>query len=85
MLFIESYGQINGEHHKYWLLDQIAQIIKGTPIIVTQVSWSNGESEYRFQLGQKTQQYEDWRIRMKGHYDEETEEYEYDYNEGVPC
>jgi len=29
MLWIEMYGVIDGSHHKEWLLDQIARIIKG--------------------------------------------------------
>lgn len=29
MNMIEQYGQIDGGHHKAWVLDQIARIIKG--------------------------------------------------------
>lgn len=29
MDLIERYGQIDGSHHKQWVLDQIARVIKG--------------------------------------------------------
>ncbi len=28
--YIEAYGQIDGAHHKLWVLDQVARILKGT-------------------------------------------------------
>jgi hypothetical protein len=34
MYFIERYGQIDGSHHKQWVLDQVMQILKGTKIII---------------------------------------------------
>jgi len=47
MYFIGSYGQINGAHHKNWVLDQVARILKGTPVIVKIARWSDGNWEYR--------------------------------------
>ena len=36
MLFIGKYGKIDGGHHKTWVLDQVARILKGTPAVVVQ-------------------------------------------------
>jgi len=44
------YGVIDGSHHKEWLLDQIARIIKGTKVIVRLAKWDNGHEEFRFEL-----------------------------------
>lgn len=81
MKFIESYGQFDGAHHKQWTLDQVARIHKGTPVIVELAKWEEQE-EYRFWLGEPTQEYLDWVIAMKGDYIK-TESYEYDYEEGI--
>ena len=83
--FIGSYGQIDGGHHKLWVLDQVARILKGTPIILKEARWDGDEgklTEYRYWTGEPSQEYLDWVIEMKGDYDEENEEYEYGYDEG---
>lgn len=55
-----QYGQIDGEHHKTWVLDQIARIMHGTPVVGKIARWDNGESEHRFSLGEPSQAYRDW-------------------------
>lgn len=82
MLYIESYGQIDGSHHKLWVLDQVARILKGTKVKVKLARWSNGHEEWRFTLDEPSKEYLDWVEEMKD-YDEESEEYNYDYDEGV--
>ncbi len=83
MSFIERYGGIDGSHHKTWVLDQAARALKGAPIIDLRVaSWSESPDEYRWELG-TSDEYEAWVIEMKGDYDEEHEEYEYSYDEGI--
>jgi hypothetical protein len=52
MTYIERYGSIDGAHHKTWVLDQIARILKGTPVITTEARWSNGHTEMRFTTGE---------------------------------
>lgn len=83
MYFIGSYGQIDGDHHKTWVLDQVARILKGTPVIVRQASWSNGEKEFREKLGEPSSEYLSWVQEMLGDYDEENEEDEYGYDYGI--
>lgn len=83
MYFISSYGQIDGEHHKTWCLDVVAQILKGSPIEVSEASWSNGYKEYRVKIKKESKEYQDWVKEMKGEWDEENEEYEYTYNKGI--
>lgn len=47
LYFIGRYGQIDGEHHKTWVLDQVVRIICGTPLIIKLAKWSDGTEEYR--------------------------------------
>jgi hypothetical protein len=65
MRYIILYGGIDGAHHKAWLIDQIARILKGTKVIVTQASWENGQKEYRFTLGEPSKEYVAWRRRVE--------------------
>ncbi len=83
MYFIERYGQIDGSHHKTWVLDQVARIFKGTEVIVKEARWANGNTEYRVTLAEPSEAYKAWVIEMKGEWDAENEEYEYNYDEGI--
>lgn len=58
--FIYADGQIDGEHHKMWTLDQAARILTGSPVIVTLASWDNGHSEHRTEVGEPTDVYRAW-------------------------
>ena len=44
MYFVESYGQFDGGHHKQWVLDQVARILKDTPVIINKASWKMVQS-----------------------------------------
>jgi hypothetical protein len=79
--FVESYGQIDGDHHKLWVLDQVARILNGTPVIVSRASWKSGHSEYRYSTGKPSKGYLDWVERMRRPGGEDGEEYGYD--EGI--
>lgn len=48
--YIEMYGGIDGEHHKAWVLDQVARILNGAIIEVSQAKWDNGHSEFRYRV-----------------------------------
>lgn len=80
--FIEQYGQIDGSHHKTWVLDQVARILHGTPVIVSLAQWSDGQQEYRFRTGEPSPEYLAW-VESMLQADPETGEPEYDYDEGV--
>lgn len=82
--FIEAYGQIDGSHHKTWVLDQVARIALGNKIIVKLASWDNGESEYRVSLSdEEADGYKLWKEHMLGEYDDKNDEYEYGYDTGI--
>lgn len=76
MYFISQYGQIDGSHHKLWVLDSVAQVLNGTPVIVKEASWLNGEKEFRITLGEPSEKYKKWVDEMKC-------DGEYDYDEGI--
>lgn len=82
MYYIERYGQIDGSHHKTWVLDQIARILKGAKINIRLAKWDDGQEEYRIDLDEPTQEYKDWISYMKGELDEDEDEC-YDYDEGI--
>lgn len=82
MYFIERYGQYDGGHHKQWVLDQIARILKGTPVVIELAKWENGEEEYRVSTDENVSiDYKNWAHEMLGGI--EDGEYEYSYDEGV--
>jgi hypothetical protein len=80
--FIAAYGQIDGAHHKQWVLDQVARILNGTPVILTLASWADGKQEYRSNLGKPSPEYLAWAKERLGKIDEDGEP-EYRYDEGI--
>lgn len=85
MLFNEMYGQIQGDHHRAWVLDQMSRILLGTPVEVKQARWENGHTEYRYSTQDPpSDAYLMWVEDMKGKWLEEEGHFEYDYYEGCP-
>lgn len=76
-LYHFQYGQIDGDHHKTWVLDQIVRILKGTPVEINLAKWSDGEIEYRFSTGEPSQEYLNF---VKDYCDNG----QYSYDEGCP-
>jgi hypothetical protein len=65
MYFIDHFGQIDGENHKLWVLDQVVRIHKGVKPQVKLAKWGSGQEEYRVKLGEPTVEYLDWVEEMK--------------------
>ena len=83
MLFIEMYGQFHNQSAKSWVLDQVARILKGTPVTVKTAAWANGQTEDRYSVSKTTSfEYNEWRESMRGEIVDG--EYEYDYEQGSP-
>lgn len=78
MLWIEMYSGIDGSHHKDWLTDQIARILKGTRVQLKIAKWENGKEEERFSLEEPPQAYWDWVKDMKNGEDGE-DSYSYEF------
>ena len=79
MVFIEKYGGIDGDHHKQWVLDQVARILKGTPVVVVEARWDNGYTEDRFTVADPPSEgYEAWVKSMTSGVNEG-----YDYDPGI--
>lgn len=81
LYWLFSYGQIDGEHHKKWVLDQIARIVLGTPVVGKIARWDNGFSEYRISLGEPSQAYRDWVEEYLER--DENGKAQYDYDAGI--
>lgn len=60
LYYLESWGGIDGAHHKDWTMDQIARILNDTPIIIKEAEWDCGLKEFRIDTGEPTQEYHDW-------------------------
>ena len=75
LFWIELHGQTDGEHHKAWVLDQVARILCGTPVIATMARRSNGQSDVRYRLGAPHPEYLRWVQIMRADGDE--------YDEGI--
>jgi len=78
MLWIEMYSGIDGSHHKDWLIDQIARILKGTDVIVKIAKWKCGKTEHRYTLAEPKKEYWEWVEYMKDGEDG-PETYSYDF------
>jgi hypothetical protein len=75
---IERYGQIDGAHHKQWVIDQVARVLLGAPVEVVEARWTDYPPEERFTVGTCTA-YEEWvRGQRSGADGPET----YGYDEG---
>jgi hypothetical protein len=78
--WIARCGGHDGEHHKDWVLDQVARILHGTPVIVEEARWDNGHTELRYSTGEPTKAYYEWVKEIKSGEDgPET----YDYSTGI--
>lgn len=82
MYFIEKYGQIDGDHHKAWVLDQAVRCLKGAPITIKKAQWTDHPPEFRVKVG-TNKTYEQWVVEMQGELDENGD-FEYGYEEGIP-
>lgn len=78
--YISQYGSIDGAHHKTWVLDQVARILHGTPVICKEARWANGTSELRVTTGQPSDAYLEWVKYMKAGEDGPDT---YTYDEGI--
>lgn len=79
LLFIQMYGSIDGDHHKDWVLDQVARILNGAPVVATEARWENGQTETRYRVGESPE-YHAWVANCK---DGEDGPDTYDYSEGI--
>lgn len=80
LLMIGQYGQVDGEHHKKWVLDQVARVLNGAPVKVVEARWENGETEERFTIGSSVR-YKRWVAEMKAGEDGKNT---YSYDAGTP-
>jgi hypothetical protein len=58
--FAFRYGQIDGSHHKQWVIDQMVRILFGTPVIFSLAKWDDGQEEWRLKTGKPSQKYLDF-------------------------
>ncbi len=65
LLWIQMYGGADGHHHKDWVLDNVARILQGTPVIITLAEWVNGHREERLNLDEPPKEYWEWVEKSK--------------------
>lgn len=66
LIWIERYGQIDGDHHKTWVLDQVTRILLGTKVKIYKATWDDGDFEYRFVLDSPSNDYNIWVEEVMG-------------------
>ena len=64
LYFIGRLGDIDGAHHKMWVLDQVARILNGCEIRIVEARWSSGTTEYRVTTAECAQ-YNAWVAKMQ--------------------
>ena len=64
LLFIQLYGGFSQSRHKDWVLDQVARILNGAPVIVKEAAWENGHTELRYTVG-TCDKYDEWVAELK--------------------
>lgn len=77
--YIFQYGQIDGDHHKAWVLDQVARILSGATVEVRVARWTDHPDEYRFYVLDDSDEYHQW----VEEYEERDEDGEPQYNYDV--
>jgi hypothetical protein len=82
IIYISRYGGIDGDHHKQWVLDQVARILHGVPVIITMARWSDGTEEMRHRTGEATESYLRWVDEQRGELCGDGL-HEYEYSEGI--
>lgn len=79
LYYIRMYGGIDGDHHKAWVLDQVARILNGATIKMKKAEWDDGQVEYRVNVGD-SKEYQKWVRKVKmGEDGPDT----YEYNTGI--
>ena len=77
LLFLEKYGLVEGSWHKNWLLGTIAKLANDTKVIIKLAKWDNGQEEYRFELDNNSDKYNEW-VEL---FNEEDEDEGWGYNQ----
>ena len=73
---VERYGQIDGAYHKAWVLDQVARVLCGASVTVTEARWADHAPEERFTVG-TCEAYESW-VRALRAGEDGPDSYDYD-------
>ena len=60
LYYITRYGGFDGDHHKDWVLDQVARILHGAVPKIKLAKWSDGQTEYRLSPLKTTPAYVKW-------------------------
>ena len=76
--YIFQYGQIDGDHHKAWVLDQVARILCGATVEVVVAKWSDHPNEYRFRVLDDSSEYDEWVEEYEERDEDGEPQYEYD-------
>jgi hypothetical protein len=77
LYYIFHHGQIDGDHHKKWVLDQVVRILNGATIKVKEARWDDGNKEYGIEVG-TSRDYKRWVKDFEGKDEDGNPEYEYD-------
>lgn len=80
--FAHEYGQIDGGHHKLWVIDQMVRALHGSPM-VTKSAIDYQRNQYTYEDQGESKEYTAW-VQKYCEWDASTEEYNYSWETGSP-
>jgi len=57
--FAYCYGQIDGDHHKEWVIDQMVRALTGCPVVTASSSDANGKN-FEYETQGESEEYQDF-------------------------
>jgi len=79
LLMAFQHAQVDGAHHKTWVIDQMVRILNGAEITVKEAEWASGETVIRWTVG-SSDDYIEW---VKKYADGEDGPETYEWEEGI--
>ena len=78
-----NYSQYDGDYHKAWCIDQMVRALTNCPLIETEAKDYKG-NPYTCQKYTESPEYTNFISKYKGDYNDEYQEWEYEWSEGIP-
>ena len=75
-----SYGGIDGDHHKMWVIDQMVRILTDCPTVIGTAKDYKGQP-YTYETLGESKEYEQW---VKDHNKGEDGPNTYEWEKGIP-
>jgi hypothetical protein len=75
---LELASNVDGAHHKQWIIDQMVRALTGCPLVERQ----SRDGSYTYETQGESEEYLAWRRAYEGDEDEDGD-HEYEWDEGI--